>query len=144
MEGNIMKIKIFWSLLVIPVFLVLVFNTTACSKEEPDEEIIFTRQAPGSWAGKEEGHIPKIAWEKTENGLKVTINVHHEMNSEKPHYIMWVKLQDGKNNLLGEKEFQSSDKKAQAIFELTEIPSKLKAYEKCNLHGTWMEEIEIN
>jgi desulfoferrodoxin (superoxide reductase-like protein) len=65
------------------------------------------------------------------------------MNPEKPHYIMYIKLKDGEGNLLGEKEFQATDEKAEAVFELKTVPSKLVAYEKCNLHGLWMDGIDV-
>lgn len=106
-------------------------------------EIVFTKADPGAYQGKEDSHVPQITYEKTETGLKVLVSVLHEMNAEKPHYIMWIKLFDGENNLLGEKEFQATDERAEAEFELTTTPSTLKAYENCNLHGVWMEEIDI-
>ena len=106
-------------------------------------EKIFTRSDPGAWGGKEDSHVPQIAYEKAEAGLKVTVTVSHEMNPEKPHYIMKLMLKDGEDNLLGEKEFQATDEKAEAIFELTTVPSKLIAYERCNLHGLWMDEVDI-
>jgi len=78
-----------------------------------------------------------------EAGLKVTVTVSHEMNPEKPHYIMNIKLEDGEGQLLGEKELEATDEKAEAIFELTTLPSKLVAYERCNLHGLWMEAVDV-
>ena len=119
----------------------------AAEKTEPEtkeaEEVIFTRSDPGAWGGKEDSHVPEIVYEKTEDGLKVTVTVSHEMNPETPHYIMSISLKDEEGNLLGEKEFQATDEKAEAIFELTTVPGKLVAYEKCNLHGIWMDEVVV-
>lgn len=138
--------------------IVLVGISTNCSRNEPEaeqqptqsevvegseEDIIYTRQNPGPWGDKVEGHVPRISWEKTENRLIVTVYVNHEMNAEKPHYIMWVMLKDGDGNLLGEKDLLSSDERAEVTFELTNVPAKLVAYEKCNLHGVWMEEAVV-
>jgi desulfoferrodoxin (superoxide reductase-like protein) len=81
--------------------------------------------------------------EKMETGLKVTVTVNHVMNPETPHYIMNIKLKDGEGQLLGEKEFQATDEKAEAIFELFTVPSKLMVYERCNLHGLWMDEVDV-
>ena len=106
-------------------------------------EVVFTKDDPGAYRGKEDSHVPQITYEKTETGLKVRVSVLHEMNAETPHYIMWIKLFDGENNLLGEKEFQAEDERAEAEFDLTATPSVLKAYEGCNLHGVWVNEIEI-
>jgi desulfoferrodoxin (superoxide reductase-like protein) len=125
----------------------IVGEEQTAEKEEPAsaeaEEKIFTRSDPGAWGGKEDSHIPQIVYEKVEAGLKVTVTVSHEMNPEKPHYIMLIKLKDGEGNLLGEKEFQAADEKAEAIFELSTLPGKLVAYEKCNLHGVWMDEVVL-
>ena len=132
--------------------LIFTFLFTGCAKKEQEveeqvtpteEEVVFTRDDPGAWGGKEDSHVPQITYTKTDSGLTVTVTVSHEMNAEKPHYIMWIKLKDGEDNLLGEKEFQATDEKAEAVFELTTVPSKLKAFEKCNLHGVWMNEMDV-
>ncbi len=109
----------------------------------PAEETVFTREDPGAYGGKEDSHVPNMAYERTESGLRVTVSVSHEMNAEKPHYIMWIQLKDGEGNLLGEKQFQATDEKAEAVFELTTVPGKLVAFEKCSLHGLWKEEVEV-
>jgi desulfoferrodoxin-like iron-binding protein len=156
-----MKNRLFLGVLILIILAALVMMPTGCTKEEqvaekeqaadeaePEsgetEEVIFTRSDPGAWGGKEDSHVPMIAYEKTDTGLKVTVAVSHEMNAETPHYIMLIKLKDGEGNLLGEKEFQATDEKAEAIFEVPTIPSKLVAYEKCNLHGVWMDEVVVS
>jgi superoxide reductase len=138
----------------------LILLPTACAKEEQiaeqektveeaepaakeAEEVVYTRSDPGAWGGKEDSHVPLIAYEKTETGLKVTVTVNHEMNPDTPHYILAIMLKDGEDNLLGEKELQATDEKAEATFALTTIPEKLKAYERCNLHGLWMDEVDV-
>jgi superoxide reductase len=161
-----MKNRLFLGIFIAVVLTALVMMTTGCVKEEEEakeekaveetqfaentepetkeaEEVIFTRSDPGAWGGKEDSHVPQIAYTKIEAGLKVTVTVSHEMNPETPHYIMSIKLKDGEGNLLGEKEFQATDEKAEAIFELTTVPGKLVAYEKCNLHGIWMDEVVV-
>jgi len=154
--GNRMKSRIYVGLLAALAILVLLSLLTGCAKkeemakeeqlEEPaatEDEVVFTRNDPGAWGGKEDTHVPQIVYEQTDTGLKVTVSVSHEMNAETPHYIMWIKLKDGEDNLLGEKEFQASDEKAEAVFDLTVVPSKLKAFQKCNLHGQWMDEVDV-
>lgn len=153
-----MKSKYFLIVFAAVFVLSLSIVLTNCSNEEPAaeettvkaepeakpvESIVYTRDDPGAWGGKEDGHVPQIVWEKTETGLKVTVSVNHEMSAEKPHYIMWVRLWDEQGQLLGEKEFQGGDEKAEAVFEIEGAPSVLKAYEKCNLHGIWMEVVEV-
>jgi superoxide reductase len=112
--------------------------------EQEAAEDAYTREHPGAWGGKEDSHVPQIEYQKTASGLKVTVSVSHEMNPEKPHYIMWIQLKDGQDNLLGEKQFQADAAKAEAVFTLANSPSRLIAYEKCNLHGLWKEEVEVN
>ena len=155
-----MKNCLFFGLFIVMVLAALIVLPTGCAKEEKvaeeeqaaekteptseeAEEMIFTRFDPGAWGGKEDSHVPQIVYEKMEAGLKVTVTVSHEMNPEKPHYIMNIKLEDGEGQLLGEKELEATDEKAEAIFELTTLPSKLVAYERCNLHGLWMDEVAV-
>ena len=155
-----MKNRLFLGAFILMIFAALIVLPTACAKEEKvveeeqaaektepaseeAKETIFTRSDPGAWGGKEDSHVPQIVYEKIEAGLKVTVTVSHEMNPEKPHYIMNIKLKDGSGKLLGEKEFQAADEKAEVIFELTTVPGKLVAYERCNLHGLWMDEIDV-
>ncbi|MFA9454317.1 MAG: desulfoferrodoxin family protein [Candidatus Aminicenantaceae bacterium] len=122
-------------------------DETAVQEAEADQaestEAVYTRDDPGGYRGKEDSHVPVVAYEKTETGLRVTVSVNHEMNSEKPHFIEWIRLKDGANNLMGEIAFQATDEKAEAVFELTTIPDKLVATQKCNLHGVWQEEIDV-
>jgi len=116
---------------------------TAEPEVETEAEPIYTAEDPGAWEGKESSHIPVIAYEKTETGLTVTVTVNHVMDPETPHYIEWVKLMDGDGNLLGEADFEATDEIAQGVFELTSVPEKLVAQERCNVHGIWMDEVEV-
>lgn len=155
-----MKDRLFLGVFTLVIFAALIMLPPGCAEEqkvaeeEPSaeetepaleelEEIIYTRSDPGAWGGKEGSHVPQIVYEKIEAGLKVTVTVSHEMNPETPHYIMYIKLKDGEDNLLGEMEFGPANEKAEAIFEIDTIPSKLIAYERCNLHGLWMDEVEV-
>lgn len=156
--------RLFKQILAVAAVVLLVLASPACKKEqageesqpavkaeqgkpsqqvEETEEAIYTKENPGPWAGKEAAHLPLIAYEKTESGLRVTVTVEHEMSPEKPHYIMWIKLLDADGNLLGQTEFVPTDLKAEAVFELSAVPSKLAAEEKCNVHGIWMSETEV-
>ena len=152
--------RAFYGILTILLFAALVLFPTGCAEKEeavqemPEvtqaepvetepEVVVFTRENPGPWTGKEDVHLPQITFEKTESGLQVTVAVNHEMNAEKLHYIMWIKLHDGEDILIGEKSFQAVDKKAEAIFEIQSAPARLKAYAMCNLHGLWLETQEV-
>jgi superoxide reductase len=143
-----MKQNEFHTPVMILLVALLLLLPVACSRSQDEpaaqtEEAVFTREDPGAYGGKEDSHVPNVAYEKTESGLRVMVSVSHEMNAEKPHYIMWIQLKDGEGNLLGEKQFQATDEKAEAVFELTTVPGKLVAFEKCSLHGLWKEEVEV-
>lgn len=118
-------------------------EVAAEAPSQPDSDIVRTRKDPGAYGGKEDSHVPRIEWKKTDAGLSVTVSVDHEMNPETPHYIMWIGLWDESGRLIGEKTFSAEDEAAVAVFELNRTPSGFKAYEKCNLHGVWMEERDI-
>jgi superoxide reductase len=161
-----MKNRMILSLLLAFLALVLVLLPGGCKKEsemtqeqasqemkapaektaaENSMENPYTKENPGPWADLAEIHIPEITYEKTSTGLSVTVKVdNHPMDPEQPHYIMWIKLEDGDGNMLGEKDFVATDPAPVATFELTTVPQKLIAYERCNIHGIWKSEVEVN
>lgn len=117
----------------------------AMTAQENSMEKPYTKDNPGPWAAKAEAHVPQITYEKTGTGLKVTVKIdNHPMDAKQPHYIMWIKLQNGSGTQLGEKSFQPTDPEPIATFELMSVPEKLKAYEQCNLHGIWMSETAVS
>jgi superoxide reductase len=120
-------------------------SAPAESAQQNSMENPYTKDNPGPWAALAEKHIPEITYEKTGTGLKVTVKVdNHPMDPKIPHYIMWIKLQDGMGAQLGEKSFVATDPAPIATFELMSIPEKLKAYEQCNIHGIWLNEVGVN
>jgi desulfoferrodoxin-like iron-binding protein len=140
----------------------LILVSTGCSKkaEEPAETAVkkeaapapeeytqekpYTREDPGPWAAVVDKHIPEITYEKTDDGLKVTVKVdEHPMDPQMPHYIMWIKLEDGEGNMLGETDFVATDPAPVTTFDLTSVPAKLRAYERCNIHGIWTNETDV-
>jgi len=118
--------------------------TPAAGAQENSMENPYTKDNPGPWAGKEGSHVPQIAYVKAGSGLKVTVKVAHPMDPKAPHYIMWIKLLDGDGNTLGQKDFVATDPAPIATFDLTSAPQKLKAYERCNLHGIWLNQASVS
>jgi len=90
-------------------------------------------------------HVPQVTFEKMGKGLKVTVQIdNHPMDPQKPHWIMWIRLEDTKGNKLGEKTFLATDARpAVAVFELPAMHTKLKAFERCNIHGIWLNEVPV-
>ena len=157
-----MKKHTWIAIVFLAVVLVLASSWGCAKKEEPVEEAaveteevteepvaeelaepVYTRDNVGEYEGMQDAHLPVIAYEKSDIGLKVTVTVNHEMNAETPHYIMWIKIKDAEDNLLGEKMFEATDAAAEAVFDLAEIPAAIKAFEKCNVHGIWMDEAQV-
>ncbi|MGZ7046573.1 MAG: desulfoferrodoxin family protein [Candidatus Aminicenantales bacterium] len=104
----------------------------------------YTRENPGPWAGAQDKHVPEITYEKMGMGLKVTVKVdNHPMDPAKPHYIMWIRLEDGMGKVLGKHAFKATDPAPEASFELKSVPANLKAFERCNIHGIWMSEAKV-
>lgn len=123
---------------------VLFFLLIGCGEKSTEiEETIYTRTAPGPWQGKEDSHVPAILVGKTDAGLEVQVSVNHVMDPDIPHYIMWLKLYDENETLLGETQFEPDSETPTVTFSIAAGPQKIKALEKCNLHGIWSAEIEL-
>jgi desulfoferrodoxin-like iron-binding protein len=90
-------------------------------------------------------HVPQVTFEKTGKGLKVTVQIdNHPMDPQKPHWIMWIKLEDTKGKTLGEKTFKATDPRpAIAVFELPTMHTQIRAFERCNIHGIWLNEAAV-
>ena len=105
--------------------------------------IVYTKQNPGKWSKKVNGHVPKVEVE----GNKVTVTTTHGMTDE--HYIVRHTIVSKNGNVLGEKTFCPSDSEAKSVFELTDVSSKyvwvpttLYATSFCNKHDLWVTEFE--
>jgi desulfoferrodoxin-like iron-binding protein len=103
----------------------------------------YTAEFFGPWnAAVAAKHLPEITLEKAGTGVAVRVQVdNHVMDPQKPHWVMWIRLEDGQGRKLGEKTFQAADPSpAVAVFELASVPAKVMAFERCNIHGIWLAE----
>jgi superoxide reductase len=105
--------------------------------------IVYTKQNPGKWSKKVNGHVPKVEVE----GNKVTVTTTHGMTDE--HYIVRHTIVSKNGNVLGEKTFYPSDSEAKSVFELSGVsseyvwaPTTLYATSFCNKHDLWVTEFE--
>jgi desulfoferrodoxin-like iron-binding protein len=106
----------------------------------------YTKDFFGPWnADVAKVHLPQITFTKSDNGLNVRVQIDdHPMNASIPHYIMWISLTDGQGNILGTKTFAATDPApAVAVFLLQAPPDKIRAFERCNIHGIWMSEMSV-
>ena len=105
--------------------------------------IVYTKNNPGKWSQKVNGHAPIVNVE----GNKVTVTTTHVMTDE--HYIVRHTIVSENGDVLGEKTFSPSDAEAKSVFELSGVSSKyvwdtttLYATSFCNKHDLWVTEFE--
>jgi superoxide reductase len=100
--------------------------------------LIYTKDAPGRWAGKEGTHVPKVAVE----GRKIKMTTPHSM-SEK-HFIVKHTVQTPEGKLIGERTFANTDSLAESNYDLPEgFQGNLWATSFCNLHDLWLTEFSV-
>jgi desulfoferrodoxin-like iron-binding protein len=120
--------------------------STAIKDQDYTQPEAYTAKSFGPWnAAVAATHVPQVTFEKMGQGVKVTVQIdNHPMDPQKPHWIMWIRLEDAKGKKLGEKTFKATDPRpAIAVFELPAVPKKIKALERCNIHGIWLNEAAV-
>jgi superoxide reductase len=99
--------------------------------------VIFTKENPGRWAGKEGIHSPQV----TVTGSKVDVVTKHPMSNE--HFIVThtLVLEDG--TYVGSRTFTPADK-PESSYELPAgYKGKFYATSFCNLHDFWLTETTV-
>lgn len=99
--------------------------------------IIYSKDNPGKWAGKEGSHAPQV--EVT--GSKVAVVTKHPMSGE--HFIVrhTLVLEDG--TFVGAMTFIPADK-PESSYELPAgYKGKIYVTSFCNLHDFWMTEMVV-
>jgi superoxide reductase len=100
--------------------------------------LVYTKDAPGRWAGKEGAHVPKV----TVEGGKVTILTPHPMTPA--HFIVKHTLLTAEGRVIGEKTFVASDPKAESAYDLpADVKGTVWATSFCNLHDLWLTEFTV-
>lgn len=100
--------------------------------------LVYTKDNPGRWTGKEGSHVPKV----TVEGGKVTILTPHPMTPA--HFIVKHTLLTPKGKFIGEKTFTAADSKAESTYELPAgFKGALWATSFCNLHDLWLTESAV-
>lgn len=113
--------------------------TLALADFEPafHEELIYTEENPGRWAGKEAGHLPTV----TTEGSILLVTTEHAMTEE--HYISKHQIIDETGKVLRENTFDPTlDTTAVSRFrvERPDGGSNFRVLSHCNLHGIWQRE----
>jgi desulfoferrodoxin-like iron-binding protein len=117
----------------------------APKSQEPAQAQPYTATFFGPWnEGVAKVHIPEVAFKKTATGIDVTVTVDkHPMDPQKPHYIMWIRIEDMNGQKLAEHDFKPTDPAPVATFEFKSLPDRIKVFERCNIHGIWIHEAAV-
>lgn len=103
--------------------------------------VYFTKDSPGRWREKAEGHLPQLALDSSTGILQVTTG--HEMKGYE-HYIIRHILLDEDYQFINEKMFDPmTDPAPISRFEIKDYRGTLHALSVCNQHGTWLNSIEV-
>jgi superoxide reductase len=99
--------------------------------------VIFTKDDPGHWAGKEAAHVPV----GTVSGGMLTVKTNHPMTAE--HWIIShsVVLEGGK--YLGRTEFKPTDQAVSTYTLPAGYKGKVTITSTCNLHDFWVSSITV-
>ncbi len=101
------------------------------------KNIIFTKDAPGKWAGKEGIHAPMV----TVAGDKVTLVTDHPMSEA--HFIVRHTLVLDDGTFVGATTFTPTDK-PESTYELPSgYKGKIQATSFCNLHDFWLTDTAV-
>ena len=102
-----------------------------------EDNLVFTKDAPGHWAGKEATHVPVA----TVQGGVLTVKTPHPMSEE--HYIVShsVVLEGGK--YLDRQVFTPKDQPTSTHNLPAGYKGKVTVTSTCNLHDFWVASITV-
>jgi superoxide reductase len=112
--------------------------------ERIPENLIYTKERPGVWKGKDGSHVPVVTSVKDGAVLKVTVETKHGMSEA--HYIVRHVVITEAGQVLGSKTFSSKDKPV-STYEI-----KVEALGKtpnvfvtsfCNMHDLWLAQAKL-
>lgn len=100
--------------------------------------LVYTKEAPGRWAGKEGLHVPVV----TVDGRNVKVVTPHPITEK--HFIVKHTLITPEGKFFGEKTFANTDPKAESSYTLPEgFTGTVWATSFCNLHDLWLAEFTV-
>lgn len=101
------------------------------------KNIIYTKDSPGRWAGKEASHAPQV----TVAGGKVTLITNHPMSDS--HFIVRHTLVLGDGTFVGGTAFTPTDKPESTYDLPAGYQGKIYATSFCNLHDFWLTDTAV-
>ena len=111
--------------------------TAARAADAGYDNVVFTKDNPGHWAGKEGGHVPQA----TVEGGTLTVTTPHPMSDA--HFIVshTVILEGGK--YLGRATFTPKDKPTSTHALPAGYKGTVTVTSACNLHDLWSNTISV-
>jgi superoxide reductase len=107
------------------------------------QEIYYTKEAPGRWAGKVATHVPVIEVSKAEGSVTVKITTPHEMKAYE-HYIVKHVLLDKNYKFLDEHLFDPTKETTPvSTYTLKDYSGTVYALSTCNKHDLWLSSAEV-
>lgn len=102
-----------------------------------EENVVFTKEDPGHWAGKEGAHVPVVTLE----GSTLKVKTPHPMSEA--HFIVShsVVLEGGK--YLGRAAFTPKDMPMSTHTLPAGYKGKVTVTSTCNLHDFWVSSITV-
>ncbi len=105
-----------------------------------------TPKDPDNLSELEQKHWPQIEPYRPRVGTKFSVKVRvgkvpHPMTPE--HQIVYIELRFG-NRPIGKKFLKPGDKPEAEFEVMAESPGKIVAFEFCNLHGLWTNELNVS
>ena len=101
------------------------------------KNIVFTKDSPGKWAGKEGIHAPQV----TVAGEKVTLVTNHPMSES--HFIVRHTLVLGDGTFVGGTAFAPTDKPESTYDLPAGYKGQIYATSFCNLHDFWLTDTAV-
>jgi superoxide reductase len=108
------------------------------------ENIIYTKERPGAWKGKDGSHVPLVQAVKDGDMLKLTVETKHVMSDT--HYIVRHVIISEKGEVLGAKTFLPKDKPVSTYevkLESLGDSSSVFVTSFCSLHDLWLAHTKL-
>lgn len=99
-------------------------------------KLFYSKEKPGRWKGKENGHIPRIKINKDGKDVLVRAATGHSMTPE--HHIIKHMLMDADMNFISEQYFDLEFDNPRSRFELSGYSGRLFILSSCNRHDIWI------
>jgi len=102
-----------------------------------NKNIIFTKENPAHWAGKEATHAPQV----TVTGSSIAVKTPHPMSDA--HFIVSHSVVLGDGTYLDRKVFTPKDTPESSFTLPAGYKGRVMVTSTCNLHDLWMTTVTV-